>query len=219
MGNARMNVKSDGKYLPVSLGAAMLFGCYLRLHNITVDSLWLDEAFSVATSDPDNSFLDVYKRTLIDVHPAFYQCLLWLFYKAFGFGEMTGRYLSVVFGVLLIPSIFYLGEQLFSKRVGLIAAWLVAINFYLVTYSQETRSYALLVLLTTLSFGLFITATRKSNVLNIVIYTLVSAMLVNTHYFGFLPVAAQALLFFFLWSRYRSTGCYCSSLASQRYLF
>lgn len=192
-----MNLDSgkEQKIVYLSLIAAMVFGLYLRMHNIALDGLWLDEAFSVATSGPDNSLLDVCRRTLRDVHPAFYQVVLWGVYKVFGFGEMVGRYLSVVFGVLLIPVMYFLGRQLFSQYVGLIVAWLATINFYLITYSQETRSYSLLVLLTTASFVLFIAAVRKPEIKNLVAYTLISAMLVNTHYFGFLPVAAQVMLF------------------------
>lgn len=91
-----------------------------------------------------------------DVHPPFYQILLWTYYQAVGFGEHTGRYLSAVIGVLLIPSVFLLGRKLFDEQVGLIVAWLAAVNSFLVQYSQETRSYALLSLLTVLSFVIFL---------------------------------------------------------------
>lgn len=133
----------------LSLTGAMLFGAYLRLRNITEESLWLDELFSVAVSQPENSFSYVFQQTLNDVHPPFFQIVLWVFYKIFGFGEMIGRYLSAAFGIMLIPAIFVLGRQMFDVRVGLYAAWLAAINFYLIVYSQEIRSYELLALLTT----------------------------------------------------------------------
>ncbi|MBT2338541.1 MULTISPECIES: glycosyltransferase family 39 protein [Pseudomonas] len=191
--------KSGLMYL--SLAGAMIVGCYLRLHNIDTHGLWLDEAFSVAVSDPDNSFKRVYERTLLDVHPPLYQALLWLFYKAFGYAEISGRYLSVFFGVLLIPSVFCLGWKFFGRRTGLICAWLVAVNFYLITYSQETRSYALLVLLVVLSFLVFLTLLHNPTALNAGVYAVVAAMLVNTHYFGFFPVLAQIGLFYLMYGR------------------
>lgn len=178
------------------LGACTL-GCYLRLRNLTADALWLDEVFSVATSNPDNDFLEVYRGTLVDVHPAFYQLALWAFYKVFSFGEMTGRYLSVAFGVLLIPVVYLSGRQLFSCRVGLLAAWLAAVNFYLITYSQETRSYELLALLTMASFLMYVYASRTLGLWHVAGYSLVAALLVNTHYYGFLVVASQAVLVIF----------------------
>lgn len=178
----------------VSLIAATLFGAYLRLRNITEDSLWLDELFSVAVSQPDNSFSYVFQRTLNDVHPPFFQIVLWGFYKVFGFGEMAGRYLSAAFGIMLIPAMFVLGRQTFDVRVGLYAAWLAAINFYLIVYSQEIRSYELLVLLTTVSFVAFVRVMRTLHGVDMFVYSVVAAMLVSTHYFGFLVVFAQALL-------------------------
>ncbi|MGY2279631.1 glycosyltransferase family 39 protein [Pseudomonas monsensis] len=195
MGNEANEMKIRDYLL---LGVAIIFGCYLRLRHIEANGLWLDEAFSVATSDPDNSFINVYKRTLSDVHPPFYQLLLWAFYKGFGYAEMTGRYLSVFFGTLLIPLMFYLGRQLLNNRAGLVCAWLSAVSFYLVTYSQETRSYSLLVFLVVLSFVVFIIAVRNPTTSNVTVYALVLAVLANTHYFGLLPIAAQVILFFLL---------------------
>lgn len=38
---------------------AIGFGLYVRLRNIDATGLWLDEAFSVSVSDPQNGFFDV----------------------------------------------------------------------------------------------------------------------------------------------------------------
>lgn len=173
---------------------AIGFGLYVRLRNIDATGLWLDEAFSVSVSDPQNGFFDVYRTTLSDVHPPFYQILLWTYYQAVGFGEHTGRYLSAVIGVLLIPSVFLLGRKLFDEQVGLIVAWLAAVNSFLVQYSQETRSYALLSLLTVLSFVIFLRCLSLGRGQDFFCYWLTSAALINTHYFGYLPVFAQVLV-------------------------
>lgn len=191
-----MKFKLENRPLAVymSLVAAMLVGVYLRLRHIDSGGLWLDEAFSVSVSDPDHHFVDVYRATLSDVHPPFYQILLWVYYHCFGFGEFTGRYLSAALGVLLIPSVFFFGRQLFDQQVGVLFAWLVAVNYFLIRYSNETRSYALLVFLTVVSFWLFIRCVRQSGFIDFLGYFVVSAMLINTHYFGYLAVFSQACL-------------------------
>lgn len=173
---------------------AIGFGLYVRLRNIDATGLWLDEAFSVSVSDPQNGFFDVYRTTLNDVHPPFYQILLWAYYHAVGFGEHTGRYLSAVIGVLLIPAIFLLGRELFDEQIGLIVAWLASVNSFLVQYSQETRSYALLTLLTVLSFVVFLRCLSRGRGQDFFCYWLIFAALINTHYFGYLPVFAQVLV-------------------------
>jgi mannosyltransferase len=185
----------------LALMGAILLGIYLRLRNITATGLWLDEAFSVSVSDPDNRLVDVYRTTLSDVHPPFYQILLWGYYHVFGFGEYAGRYLSAVIGVLLIPSMFVLGRKLFDEKIGVIAAWLVSINYFLIQYSQETRSYALLVLLTVLSFVVFLRCLKQSRVADFCCYFLIIAALINTHYFGCLPVFSQVLLVLYMFWR------------------
>ncbi|MCL6703574.1 glycosyltransferase family 39 protein [Pseudomonas sp. T1.Ur] len=190
----KFDLRAEHVRVYLSLSAAILFGAYLRLRNITEHSLWLDELFSVAVSQPENSFFDVFHQTLSDVHPPFFQWVLWVFYKIFGFGEMVGRYLSAAFGIMLIPAVFALGRQIFDLRVGLYVAWFAAVNFYLIVYSQEIRSYELLALLTIVSFVVFIKAMRTLDGFHVFVYSLTAAMLVSTHYFGFLVVFAQALL-------------------------
>lgn len=171
----------------IALGAA------LRIWGIELNSLWNDELFSVAVSDPDNSFNYVFKTTVEDVHPPFYQLFLWAIHKVFGFGEFTGRYLSALLGIIHIPIIYILGKKIFDQRVGLVAAFLLTINFLYIWFSQETRSYELLSLLTTLSF-IFYIDTQNNKKYSFFYYALTLILLLNTHFFGFLPALAQAIL-------------------------
>ena len=68
-----------------------------------------------------------------------------------GTGETFIRLLSVLFGVLTVVSVFYVGQKLFSRTAGLIAAAMLDVNSFHIMYSQEIRSYSLLALITTLS--------------------------------------------------------------------
>jgi hypothetical protein len=61
------------------------------------------------------------------------------------------RSLSAVLGVALVFVMYELGRRLADRRVGIAAALLAAVSEFLVHYSQEARSYALLALLTALS--------------------------------------------------------------------
>ncbi|MFL6964922.1 glycosyltransferase family 39 protein [Pseudomonas alvandae] len=173
----------------------VLLGAGLRSHDLFERSLWYDEVFSVSVSDPSYSLSAVFDLTVNDVHPPFYQILLWLVHKVFGFGEHVGRALSAILGVAIIPSIYMLGRRLFNEHAGLIAALLSAVNFMLVAESKEARSYSLLVLLVIWSFLAFIKMVERKNPGSIFIYAAIAAMLVNTHYFGFFPVMTHFILF------------------------
>src|SRR5438876_576650 len=79
--------------------------------------------------------------------PPFYYMLAWGWAKLFGTGEVGLRSLSALAGTLTIPAAYAAGRALSSRRAGLIAAALFAVNPLLVWYSQEARAYALLALL------------------------------------------------------------------------
>ncbi|WP_348970078.1 glycosyltransferase family 39 protein [Pseudomonas atacamensis] len=181
----------------VLLGSCIALGAILRSYNIFDKSLWMDELFSAWASDPENSLETVFHRTVEDVHPPLFQILLWVAYKIFGYDERLGRVFSMVLGVAVIPVMYVLGYKLFNVTVGLFVAFLSAINFYLIVFSQNSRSYELLVFLTVVSFVLLLDLIRKQNYSSAIYYALACAALVNTHYFGFLLVMNQAL--FLMW--------------------
>lgn len=51
------------------------------------------------------------------------------------------RFNSLLFGVLVVPLAYVLGQRLFGPAVGLVAAALVALSPHLVWYSQEAKMY------------------------------------------------------------------------------
>ncbi|WP_024618025.1 hypothetical protein [Pseudomonas kilonensis] len=52
----KFDLRAEHVKVYLSLMAAILFGTYLRLRNITEEPLWLDELFSVAVSQPETVF-------------------------------------------------------------------------------------------------------------------------------------------------------------------
>ncbi len=136
---------------------------------------------------------EVIRLTLADVHPPFYQLMMWLSYRVFGYTEWAGRLPSVLAGIATIPAIFLLARELFDSRTGLYAAALAAPNYYLVYYAQEARSYAFLYLLCCLSFLFFIYALRRNSWVWVFAYVGATVALVYTHYFGFILLVAEGL--------------------------
>lgn len=178
----------------VALLIFVIIGGVLRGHGLFERSLWFDEVFSVNVSNPANSLNTVFQLTVEDVHPPLYQILLWLVHQVFGYGERVGRIFSLVLSVAVIPSMYCLGAALFNRRVGVIAALLSTVSFILVVEAQETRSYSLLVLLMVWSLLMFFNLLETQNFRTVLLYSVVGSMLVNTHYFGFIPMAAQFFL-------------------------
>lgn len=100
--------------------------------------------------------------------------------------EFYIRSLSVVIAVGTIPAIYWLARQLYDRRVGLVAATLLTFNAYSVRYAQEARSYALFLLLATLSSGFLIALVREPVRRNRVGYVLVSVLAVYAHFYALL---------------------------------
>ena len=68
-----------------------------------------------------------------------------------GDSEFVVRSLSVLFGVLTIPAVYFLAARLFDRPTGLTSAALLSVHSFHIHWSQETRAYTLLTLLLVLA--------------------------------------------------------------------
>lgn len=71
-------------------------------------------------------------------HPLLFQFTLSLVYRAAGFSDVAGRIVASVFGLLTIPVTYAVGKRLFGRRVGLLAALILAVMPYHVVVSRQT---------------------------------------------------------------------------------
>jgi mannosyltransferase len=126
--------------------------------------------------------------------PPLYYLLAWAWSKLFGTGEIGLRSLSAVFGTLTVPLAYSATATLgTSRRVALLAAAFVALNPYLIWYSQEARSYALMVLLTALALVYFARSLQRPKTASLAMWALASALALASHYFAVFLIAPQAL--------------------------
>ena len=180
------------------LAGITLAGALLRFATLDVQSYWLDE---VATANIlGHGFGGMISAVASgESTPPLYYIVAWLWSKLFGTGEVGLRSLSALFGALTIPLAFVLGRELVGRRTGLVAAALVAFNPLLVWYSQEARSYALMVLLTGLSLLAMLRVLERPSARRLAAWATVSVAAIATHYFAGFLVGAEAL-----WLLYRA---------------
>lgn len=131
--------------------------------------------------------------------PPLYYLLSWGWSHLFGVREVGLRSLSALFGVATVPVAALAGRELAGRRTGVAIAALVAVNPLLVWYSQDVRSYALLVLLSTAAFLFFLRA-RGGSRRDLAWWAAFSALALATHYFAVFPLAIEATLLL-LWAR------------------
>jgi 4-amino-4-deoxy-L-arabinose transferase-like glycosyltransferase len=127
--------------------------------------------------------------------PPLYYILEWLWTKPLGFGTgiVSLRSLSAIFGTLTVPAVYLAARELSSRRAGVAAAALVALNPFLVWYSQEARAYALLALFIALGVYVFARALREPTARRLWPWALVSVLALCSHYFAVFTIAPEAV--------------------------
>ncbi len=128
----------------VLLSALMLLAFVLRWVDIGTESLWVDEIYSYRQAI--KPIANIIANAQADVHPPVYYILLHLWTMLFGTSEAGLRGFSLFCGVLAVPLMYLLGKRVWNPRSGMIAAFLLTISHFHIHYSQETRSYSYLVL-------------------------------------------------------------------------
>jgi len=125
-----------------------------------------------------------------------FNLILKKFFFLFNYDPQIGRLLPLIFGFLSIPAISYLAFHLQKGKSYILVAFLTSINFYLISYSQELRSYSLIFLLAILSIIFFYKmveneASSNKNFFYYILYILFSLLGACIHIFFFIIITAQ----------------------------
>jgi 4-amino-4-deoxy-L-arabinose transferase-like glycosyltransferase len=180
------------------LGGIIALGALLRFTTLGQQSFWLDEAATRALVG--HSLRHVFSMQsngfAVEDTPPLYYALAWLWSQIGGLSEIGLRSFSALTGTLTIPVMWAIGRRASSERVGLIAALLTAVNPLLWWYSQEARSYSLMVLLSALWLLALLMALERPTDRRIAAWGILGAVCLATHYFALfviLPGAAWLL--------------------------
>ena len=164
----------------------------IRLLVINDQSFWMDEALTAyETHSSFGGMLGTVAH--VETTPPLYFVLVWAWAHVFGSGEVGLRSLSTLAGIALVPIAFFSARELFSRWAGVLAAAFVAVNPFLVWYSQEARAYMLLAALSGASFLWFNRAREHQTGRNLAWWTAFSSLAVMTHFFAGFLVAPEAL--------------------------
>ncbi|MGF1492768.1 MAG: glycosyltransferase family 39 protein [Microcoleaceae cyanobacterium] len=141
-------------WLPIT--ALIGLGLILRFYQLTTESLWTDEMLSVRDAEE-------FQLEIPYVRPVYY--ILLKFWMHTGTSDGWLRVPSVLLGAASIFLIYWLGRQLISSSVGLLAAFAMAVSPLFINHSQEVRMYSLIVFLSlagTLALSYFFEKPRYS---------------------------------------------------------
>lgn len=179
----------------------------LRVYRIDGQSLWYDEGVSAVMAQRDLASIAV--NAAADIHPPLYYYFLHFWASLAGGSEFALRWLSLMFGVMLVALVFKLGQRLFDSQVGYAAAFFTAVAPFTIYYSQEARMYMQVAFLGALSTCLFLPIQSifetgiggRLRKRTLVAYIFASIALLYSHYFSF-----SILAFHNLWMLMRFVG-------------
>ncbi|WP_159788376.1 glycosyltransferase family 39 protein [Sodalinema gerasimenkoae] len=115
-----------------SIGVVMLLATALYLFRLDARGLWIDEFLSIRDAQ-DVSFNRgrLLYYVLLEIWMTVGQSDVWL------------RSLAVLFALCAVALTYQLGRSLFTKRVGLIAALMLALSPLFINHAQEVRYYTM----------------------------------------------------------------------------
>jgi hypothetical protein len=175
------------------LAGLTVAGAAIRFVPLGVQSFHHDEVITVMRVLPGSFGHMLHEVKASESNPPLYYALAWGWTKEFGRSERGVRSLSALLGALTVPLGCAIGRQLASRRVGLVLTGLLAFDPMLIWYSQEARSYALLVLFGALSFLFFVRALDTRRGRDLALWALASAIALGSHYFAFFAVGIEAV--------------------------
>jgi uncharacterized membrane protein len=118
----------------------------LRLYRLTAASMWVDEAWTIATVQ--NPLKDIFIITkYIDFHPPLYYFLLHFWIKFLGSSPGVVRLLSVLIEAGSLYCFWLLARAVGGKTIAWTAALIYTFSALMIMASQEARMYPLLNLL------------------------------------------------------------------------
>ncbi|MDP3640662.1 MAG: glycosyltransferase family 39 protein [Nanoarchaeota archaeon] len=128
-------------FVPIFIILLLAFS--LRFYALDIESLWIDEAFSLHIAQQPDVKQVFLETSQTEAAPPGYYVLLHYWINVFGTSEWTVRFLSVLFSTLAVLMLFLLVRLLLNGKVALLSSLFMALSMLQVEYAQEARLYAL----------------------------------------------------------------------------
>jgi hypothetical protein len=166
-----------------------LFSFSIRLHQLSLDSFWIDELITIWTSHADN-------QVILNVrdHPPLLYFITQASIGIFGESEFSVRLPSVLVSLPAIALVIALGRVFNYPLAGILAALLLALSPFSIRHSQEARHYAIFMTVSLATYLLLFLAMKKPTLLRWVGYGLMTTLNLYTHYGAFVVLAVQSFL-------------------------
>lgn len=186
----------------ITLAALLFLFVSVRLWKMAAYPLWGGELFTMI--GVEQGWQEMISYIVSDiVHPPLFYILLKVWTMMGGQSLLWLKLFPVLSGTaVVVPFILLCREMEFRLPEINLALLLLAVNGYLIHYTQELRMYSLFLFLAVCSFWLFMRFFKPVQPVagQLVLLTLVNLLLIYTHYYGWIVVGVE-FLFLLIWQR------------------
>ena len=172
-----------------------MFICLFNLRN----SVWFDESFSAYLTHFD--FGKIWELTAADVHPPLFYFLLKIWAHIFGHTDFAMRFMSVFFGAVAIMFAYMWLKYKYGARAAVISALLLTLSPTLIRYGQEMRMYTMVFAIVTAGTYFLQLAIDNGQKKWWVIYAILLALGMWTHYFTAFAWMAHLVYLFIIYGK------------------
>lgn len=196
----------------ILLSLTLLAIFFVVIYHLTRESMAYDEGWSMWAVRPDATG-ETIARVAADVHPPLYFLALDSWVAQVGESALPARMLSIVGAMLGLAATYAVGSKLFDRWTAWIALIVMGTSSFFVYYAREARMYSLLLALASLSMWAYWRWQSEPSYSHTVVYAISMAVLLYTHYYGLLIVAAQVLHLLVVAPRQIGRWLLCGGLA------
>jgi 4-amino-4-deoxy-L-arabinose transferase-like glycosyltransferase len=181
----------------LALGAATLVAVGLRAASVGDQSLGYEEVFTSSIVRQGSASGVWHALRATESTPPLYYYLTWVWVRLTGdHSAVAIRTTAVLAGIATVPVVFMAMRRFVGDGLSVVVAWLCAISPLLLEYSIYARSYALLVLVTTLSLWALGALLERPSPKRWAVWTLTGVVCIWTHYFAAFTLVGEAVVLF-----------------------
>lgn len=182
-----MNNKQINFYILLLLVALSFV---VRVLYITANPISNDEPFTIFNSQQNLN--DLFHLFAHENNPPLHFILLHFWMKLFGTSAFSVRLLSTVFGALTVIPIFKIGNEFFTRKVGIITSLLFCFSTLHIEEAHDARVYTTLVFLVVLSYYFFLKILKdQKDRYSKIAYTITLILMLYSHYISGVVLVSQ----------------------------
>ncbi len=189
--------KGFSKETAILIGIVLL-GSILRIYTLGQKSFWYDEIAVILQAKRPFTWFFVNVVRGSSLHPSIGSLVHFLSVRIYD-NEFAARLPAAIAGIISIFLIYKLGKLLFSKKIGLLSAYLLALSPLAIRYSQENRFYMLYAVLFLFATYYFFKSLKEDNWKNWLKYIIFTTLSMLIHTFSFVVLASQYGVFAVIW--------------------